>query len=263
MNLTLAGQWYRWVPTTHAGFETETVELDPKRTAIIGMHCWNIGCPDGPAVDPRFAVGMVFGFNAEASARIMKERIAPAFEVARQAGVTVCHVEPEIIARRHPQACEDEDPPVAPSPAAYAPPQVVPGHQVAMARRAHGPYLEGSPYTRMDRAAVVAPQPGDLYCHQTNQLDRALRRRGIENLIYAGFATDMCVLRAPGGVEPMNRFGYRLFILRDATLGIEYPDTFEQRSITEGALRYFESHFGDSLLTADFISACRRVADAS
>ena len=221
------------------------------------MHCWNIGCPDGPPVDPNFAVGMVYEFTAQACAKIMTDRIVPAFDAARQVGMTVCHVEPTIIARKHPEACEDEDPPDPPP--SHTPPPVVPGHSEAMRDRAHGKYLEGSPYTQMDRAAIVAPQPGDVYCHQTGQLDRALRRRGIENLIYTGFATDMCVLRAPGGIEPMIEFGYRLFIMRDATLGVEYPDTFDQRTITESALRYFESHFGDSVMFDDFIAACRRI----
>lgn len=259
MMLEMTGQWYRWTPMTNAGFETESISLDPHKTAIVGMHCWNIGCPDGPAVDPNFAVGMVFDFNARVCEQIMVERMAPAFDAARRAGLTVCHVEDESIAKKHPEACEDEDPPESIPADAYAPPPVVPGHVEAMRDRAHGPYLEGSPYTEMDRAAVVAPQPGDVYCHQTNQLDRALRRRGIENLIYTGFAADMCLLRAPGGIEPMLKFGYRMFVMRDGTHGIEYPDTFEQRTVTEWALRYFESHFGDSVMFDDFVAACDRV----
>ena len=107
---------------------------------------------------------------------------------------------------------------------------------------------------------IVAPVPGEPYVHQTGQFDRALRRRGIENLIYSGFATDMCILRAPGGIEPMAPMGYRIFLVRDATLGVEQPDTFEERIATRWAIRYFETHFGDTITTADFMAACEAPA---
>jgi nicotinamidase-related amidase len=108
----------------------------------------------------------------------------------------------------------------------------------------------------MDRAAIVAPEPGDIYAWQTGQLDRLLRRRGVENLIYCGFATDMCVLRAPGGVEPMAGYGYRLYLLRDATVGVELPDTFEERLATRWGIRYFETHYGQTLTTEELVAAC-------
>jgi len=41
--LRLTGRYYRTIPIDETGYETETVELDPARTAFIGMHCWDIG----------------------------------------------------------------------------------------------------------------------------------------------------------------------------------------------------------------------------
>jgi len=133
---------------------------------------------------------------------------------------------------------------------------VVPGWQ-RMAARFHGEeYPTRSPLARMERAGIVEWQPRDVYAYQTGQLDRLLRKRGIENLVYTGFATDMCVLRAPGGVEPMAGFGYRLFLMRDATVGVECPDTWGERIATRWGIRYFETHFGDTLPCGDFIAAC-------
>jgi nicotinamidase-related amidase len=109
----------------------------------------------------------------------------------------------------------------------------------------------------MDRAGTVAPLPGEPFAYQTRQFHRLLQRRGIENLIYTGFATDMCVLRAPGGIEAMAPYGYRLYLTRDATLGIELPETFPERIATRWGIAYFETHYGDTVLSDDFIRACR------
>jgi nicotinamidase-related amidase len=254
MTLNLVGRYYRPIPLDAAGYETEALELDPRKTALLAMHCWNIGCPDGPPIDRNFFVGMGSLESAREAGRIMQECIRPAMDAARQAGVLVCHVESEWIARHHPEAqtgaeaagAEDSGPPV------------VPGWRKKMEARFHGTdHLTRSPLAKMDRARITFPLPGEPFVYQTGQLDRMLRQRGIESLVYAGFATDMCVLRAPGGIEPMAPREYRLFLLRDATIGVECSDTFAERIATRWAIRYFETHFGDTILTNDFIAACR------
>ena len=253
--LRLMGRYYRTIPMDQAAYVTEAVELDAARTALVAMHCWNIGCPDGPALDNDYWVGMGFAQTHREAGRILREQIRPAMDAARRAGVAVAHVEAASIAALHPEAQEDVDPP---APAGACPPPVVPGWREKLAVRYHGAdYATASPYTRMDRAEVAAPLPGEIYAFQTGQFDRLLRRRGIENLVYSGFAADMCVLRAPGGVEPMAALGYRTFLLRDATIGVECPDTWEERVATRWGIRYFETHFGATLLADEFTAACR------
>lgn len=254
--VNLPTRYYRSIPIDKADYEYETVTIDPAKTALVGMHCWNIGCPDGPEVDPDYCVGMGFPDAFREAGRIMRECIRPAMDAARQAGITVCHVENDSIAKKHPEALADADPPPRASGGSSAPPPVVEGWRERMTIRAHGEeYLTRSPYARMDRAEVVAPQPDEPYVYQTAQFDRVLRRSGIENLIYTGFATDMCVLYAPGGVQAMAAYGYRIFLIRDATIGVEYPDTFAERLSTRWATRIFEFKFGNSLLLSDFLEA--------
>jgi nicotinamidase-related amidase len=253
MMLQLTGTYYRPIPLDGAGYETEALALDPHKTALIAMHCWNIGCQDGPPIDKNFFVGMGSLESFREAERIMRERIRPAMDAARQAGVLVAHVECELIARRHPEALLDEDSPAV----ADEGPPVVPGWRKKMEDRFHGKdYPTRSPLAGMDRAKITFPLPAEPFVYQTGQLDRALRRRGIENLIYTGFATDMCVLRAPGGIEPMASREYRLFLMRDATIGVECPDMFAERIATRWAVRYFETHFGDTVRCDDFVAAC-------
>jgi nicotinamidase-related amidase len=257
MTLNLTGRYFRPIPLDAAGYETEVLALEARKTALVAMHCWNIGCEDGPLIDKNFFVGMGSLESFREAERIMRECIRPAMDAARQAGALVCHVECELIARRHPEALEDSDPSDRSDGSDEGPP-VVSGWRKKMENRFHGEdYPTRSPLARMDRARIVFPLPGEPFVHQTAQLDRTLRRRGIENLVYAGFATDMCVLRAPGGIEPMAGKEYRLFLMRDATIGVECPDTFGERIATRWAIRYFETHFGHTVSCEDFIAACR------
>ena len=61
-------------------------------------------------------------------------------------------------------------------------------------------------YTALSFAPLLMPERGEPFVYQTNQFDRILRKRGIENLVYAGFATDMCILRSPGGSSRWRSF---------------------------------------------------------
>ena len=41
--------------------------------------------------------------------------------------------------------------------------------------------------------------------------------------------------------------------------GVEVPDTFEERLATRWAVRFFESHYGDTVRSADFLDSCGRL----
>ena len=56
--INLKARYYRAIPIDRPGYENVTFELSVSQTALVGMHCWNIGCPDGPPVDMKFCVGM-------------------------------------------------------------------------------------------------------------------------------------------------------------------------------------------------------------
>ncbi len=254
--LHLTGRYYRTIPMDQADYVDEPLELDPARTALVVMHCWNIGCEDGPALDVNYFVGVGFPQAAQEADRIMRECIRPAVDAARRAGIAVCHLEAESIAKLHPEAQQDLDPPAVGN-APARPKPVIPGWRKKIVDRSHGQdYPTRSPVARMDRARILQPEPGEVFAWQSGQFDRAMRRKGIENLIYTGFCTDMCILRAPGGIEPMTERGYRVFLMRDATLGCELPDGFDQRVATRWAIGYFETHFGDTVSLADFLKAC-------
>ena len=55
----------------------------------------------------------------------------------------------------------------------------------------------------MRRAEIIAPKDDEQIFFYSDVLDKYLRDRDIDTLIYMGFATDMCILNAEGGARPM------------------------------------------------------------
>jgi len=250
MNLNV--RYYRALPTDRPGYEHEVMDLPVEKTAFIGMHCWNIGCPDGPPVATDHCVGMGWPQAAAEACRIMHEVIRPAMDAARSIRMPVCHVEadwmdaeyPKIPSRRNRETTR----------------QLVPRQQ-AMLDRAHGPaYMTRSPLAEMRRAAVVSPQGDEPMLFYSDTLDAYLQAQGIETLIYTGFAADMCVLNAEGGAHPMLARGYRCVLVRDGTVGVERPDTFDERLATRYGIHIFEWKVGYSTTLEDLLSAVDAVA---
>ena len=54
--------------------------------------------------------------------------------------------------------------------------------------------------------------------------------------------------------------GYRCVLLREATFGVEFPDTLADRTHTNVALRYVEAWVGYTASAADFRAGCADLA---
>ena len=128
--------------------------------------------------------------------------------------------------------------------------------QQEMLDRAHGPeYLVRSPLAQMKRAEIVSPVGDEPLFFYSDVLDDYLKARGIDTLIYTGFAADMCILNADGGAYPMLARGYRCILMRDATVGVETPHTFPERLATRYGIHLFEWKVGYSTTFAEFVRA--------
>lgn len=248
--LELAARYYRGLPIDRPGYEDVTLALCVEHTALVGMHCWNIGCPDGPPVDVDFCVGMGWPQSTQEAGRIMVEIIRPAMDAARSIGLRVYHVEtdwmdeqyPDIESRRSRQ------------------PEILHPMQKQMMERAHGAdYLQRSPLATMRRADSVAPAAGEPLMFYSDVLDNALQAHDIDTIIYMGFATDMCVLGAEGGARQMLARGYRCVLMRDATVGVETPESFPQRLSTNYGVHIFEWSLGFGTTAAQFGDAVAQI----
>ncbi|HZO88455.1 MAG TPA: cysteine hydrolase family protein [Chthonomonadaceae bacterium] len=252
MHITLPVQFYRAVPTSHPeGHVREDWTLDLNKTAFVALHCWNVGAPDGPPVPEDYWVDLGSPQNHELGWQVLTDALVPALAAARGAGMPVVHVQSELIGRRYPHL----QPPMPPREAqpvhGWSP---VSDHASHRAARVHGAgFMEWEGWKQLDAPGPAKPLDTEPVVVATDQFDAWLREKGIDTLIYTGFATNLCILDAPAGMKPMAGLGYRCVLLREATLAVEFPETMQERIHTQTALRYIEAWVGYTASVRDFI----------
>jgi nicotinamidase-related amidase len=257
MKIALPVRYYCAVPSGRPkGLQESTRALEVARTALIELHCWNVGFPGAVPVPDEFWVFMGSPQNHERMADVVTHVIAPLLEAARQARMPVVHVQPESVVQRYPEL---EPPRPVPPPGSAA--AVLPPVSDEAARRSagvHGEgYMEWEGWQRLDVAPPVRPQSGDIMVATTEQFDSWLRDREITTLLYTGFCTNLCILDSPAAMKAMQAQGYRCVILREATMAVEFPDTLETLMHTRAALQYIEAWVGYSASAADLRRALR------
>ena len=177
----------------------------------------------------------------------MTEIMRPAMDRARSVNLSVCHVETDWMDAQYPGIVSRRK--------TYVEPERTDQEQ-AMLDRAHGKnYMKDSPLAHMCRAEIIAPKDDEQIFFYSDVLDKYLRDRDIDTLIYMGFATDMCILNAEGGARPMLSKGYRCILMRDATVGVETPESVPHRLATRYATHLFEWSVGYSTTSVDFAAA--------
>lgn len=268
-SLKLPVRFWRSVPSRiPVGHVEETWDIDLKRVCFVSLHAWNVGCPGGPDVPEDFWVDMGSPQNHDVGWQIIEEAIVPALDAARSSGLTVVHVQPETIADKYPE----RQPPRTDLEHHQA--QEIPGlirksrppissHANDRAQRVHGEgFGNWDGWKDLDFALPLMPVGDEPILVADDQWDDWLRERGIDTLVYVGFCTNLCILDAPGGMRRMAPRGYRCILLRDATMGVEFPDTLEDRTHTKAALRYIETWVGYTASTSEFIAACAALGNS-
>ena len=217
------------------------------RTALVLVDVWNI----------HFIESWV-----ERARQVTVDAIVPILNTAREVGLTIVHAPCPEVARQFPQL-NRHAPPDPVKPADWPP--------VEFRRRAgeyaayRGPrsqppgigihWDEMAPHLGMSPAIEV--QDEDYLIATGQQLHDLLEEQGILHLIYAGFATNWCILGRDYGIVAMSRRGYGIVLLREATMGVEFPDTLDTNFATELAIREVEQKYGFSVSNAGFFEACR------
>jgi nicotinamidase-related amidase len=191
---------------------------------------------------------------------VTEAKIVPTLRAARKIGMTVIHGPSPMVADRYVSA---------PKASALAtvglnwPPPAFRGiyrsGEYAAFGRDQEPRLSEALaryVTELDIAESVRPLPGEPIIHTGAQMHALLAERKILHLLYAGFATNWCVIGRDYGVIAMNGLGYNLILLRDATTGIEFHDTVETLAATEMTIREIETKYAWSATVDALVKAC-------
>ena len=223
--------------------------IPSEQAAIVLVDCW-----DCHPIET----------HLERGGRIARERILPAVQACREAGVTVIHAPSPPTAREYPQwkmyASDQElfgkpaEEPAWPTPEMRG----RSGEYAAFARPV-GPRREEWLKTELPKRRIMdflGPEPEDFVIATGEQLHRLCRDRGIFHLFYAGFAANICVQRRDYGVWAMIDRGYNAILLRDCTTAIETSHTFEGMWLTEAAIVNIELR-GFSTTSEELLGACK------
>jgi nicotinamidase-related amidase len=244
------------VPCREENFIRREIEMSVpvNQTAMVLVDLWNVHFIDS---------------WLERAARVTREKVVPAIRSAREAGLTIIHAPSPEVANQYPQTARNAI--TAPKPTSQDGPDWPPhdfrsrdGDYRAYANpRDQAPGI-GARWDVLKDSLAVSPavevQEDDVVIATGNQLHRTLADRGILHLVYAGFATNWCVLGRDYGIRAMAGYGYNIIMLREATAGVEFPDTLDDLMVTEISIREIEQQFGFTVSNDAFYRSCARVA---
>jgi len=234
-------------------FEDTIWKCPTTETALVLVDCWDIH---------------YLSSHQRRSAQICRERIRPVIGACRAAGIAIVHAPTYWVGRHYQQLVRyagDEDlrlelafseekaswPPVAflNREGEYVQFRIPQGTVL-------GTWKEMQPTRRI--VSEIAPQDDDYVIASGAQLHRLCHHRGILHLLYAGFATNMCVLHYRDyGIMAMSTRGYNVILIRDCTTAIEVAHTLTEESMTKYTILQIEMMFGVSTTSDNLIKACR------
>jgi hypothetical protein len=128
-------------------------------------------------------------------------------------------------------------------------------------RQAHGfPGLHNEDdikrgFERLDFPPEARPLDTEGVAENGRQLFALCRDKGVNHLIYAGFAINWCLLLSPGGMAEMQGYGILCSALRQATTAVENGATARFELNKETALWRVSLAFGLVFDVDDFITA--------
>jgi hypothetical protein len=114
------------------------------------------------------------------------------------------------------------------------------------------PHISGLP-------EVLRPQGKDLVACHSWQLARLLHKRGIDHIIYCGYALDECLWFEPCGMCDMKRRGFFCSAVRGGCVAIETKESCVGEKNLEYALWKTCSVFGYVFELHELSSALRAV----
>lgn len=131
--------------------------------------------------------------------------------------------------------------------------------------REHGLLILHAAHER-EIAGVAVPQPGEVdLCAEglasTDAFEKFLKEREITTLLYAGYASNWCIINRPIGIIPMRGRGLNVILLRDCTLGFETPETLEGEWANKVIINTIEHQWGSTSTLEDLQSALKMRAE--
>lgn len=218
----------------YGGWHQVDLPFAPDHSALVVMHAWDCGTAEQ---HPGWYRAVEYLPRAN---RIIDDVLPPLLAAVRAAGLPVFHVVSDqdywSHLPGHGEAIPDR--PVTDTRAVadevheqlrkFRTARVFPGtHNLADIRTGQ---------SRMGFPDSVAPVAGEPIASTSAELVAISRERGVNHLVYTGFALDGCLLVSPGGMVDLSRQGFLCSAVRDAVTSIENKESARDETAKQIAL---------------------------
>ena len=135
--------------------------------------------------------------------------------------------------------------------------------------RKHNMIIIHAPHNHRPKVKIAEdckPLPGELVIDSppyTTKLDQYLKERNIEVLLYAGYASNWCVLHRPTGIIKMGQLGYDIILIRDCTIAFETPETLDGEWANKVTINIVEYQWGATTTLEDLKAALESASKSS
>lgn len=242
------------------GWKKETLNFSREHTAVVVMHAWDAGRRYEDFPGWWRAVPYIPRANA-----VLREVFPPLLAAVRESGVSLFHVVgggnyyKELPGYKHTLGLEPASPqatgkavrdPIRDQLDAFRSAHVFVG--------AHNAEDTGRGFARLGFPPEARPLDTEGIAENGEQLFALCKEKGINHLIYCGFAINWCLLLSPGGMADMHRFGVMCSALRQATVAVENRETARNQACKEIALWRVALAYGFVFDVDEFVVALRR-----
>ncbi len=232
--------YQQFTPRDGNGWHEHALDFSATHTAVVVMHAW---APPAPGEHPGWQRAVPY---LQEIGPVLRTLFPPLLSAVRSRGLPVFHVTGNVPPADQPAPAVPVDPTWSQL-RAFREDKVFPGamNQADVAAGFEGRQL----------AAAAAPLPDEATAETSATLHELCQARGINHLIYIGFALNWCLLMSPGGMVDMKRYGYLCSTVAEATVAVENAATQSERREYHQALWRVAVEFGFVFHQSDLIKA--------
>jgi len=220
----------------YEGWKKINIPINPEHTAIVVMHAWDNGTPETHPALHRVCEYMSRG------KQIIDEKFPDFLAKVRAKGFNIIHVGSlsEYSLEKLPGYIRTKELcPVKPFPHVDVDETIVKLRQIHTQEAMYGHNTEEvNRLCSVRDFAIMPPDDEDVAC-TSEQLYTLCKKRGINHLIYTGFAVNMCLTASPCGIVDMGRYGMMRSVIRDLTTGVENKESCAEERHKEYGLWYY------------------------
>jgi len=238
------------------GWKKETLEFSRTHTAVVVMHAWDHGTyeefPGWWRVVPYIP----------RSKAILRDVFPPLLKAVRASDLPLFHVAAggdyykdlpghkhaiEVAASSLSEYEKAQEDPIRERLYAFRQEHAYPGlHNLKDIERG---------FARVDFPDEARPEAGEGIAENGQQLFGLCKEKGINHLIYCGFAINWCLLLSPGGMAEMQKYGVMCSAIRQATTAVESKESAPRELCKEFGLWRVSLSFGFVFDVDDFVAA--------